>query len=115
MADEAEKQRLAGTYRASLVDMEAAAVARLAAMRSIPFRCIKGVSDGFHDRLPDFNRFLGADGQMRMGRLILFAIFHPSCWPALIRMGENSNKAAMAMAAYAQQILPETAACRKRD
>ena len=46
VADEAEKRRLAATYGAALVDMEAAAIARLAAMRGIPFYCIKGVSDG---------------------------------------------------------------------
>ena len=42
VADEQEKRRLAATYKAALVDMEAAAVARLASMRGIPFYCIKG-------------------------------------------------------------------------
>ncbi len=37
VADEKEKLRLASTYNAALVDMEAAAIARLAAMRGIPF------------------------------------------------------------------------------
>ena len=41
VADEAEKRRLASTYKADLVDMEAAAVARLAAMRGIPFYASK--------------------------------------------------------------------------
>ena len=36
VADEAEKRRLASTYTAALVDMEAAAIARLAAMREHP-------------------------------------------------------------------------------
>ena len=57
VADEPEKRRLASTYNAALVDMEAAAIARLAAMRGIPFYCIKGVSDALADHLPDFNRF----------------------------------------------------------
>ena len=57
VADEAEKRRLASAYHAALVDMEAAAIARLAAMRGIPFYCIKGVSDALKRRLPDFNRF----------------------------------------------------------
>src|SRR5579863_540752 len=61
VADEWEKRRLANTYHAALVDMEAAALARLAAMHEIPFYCIKGVSDGVRARLPDFNRFLGVD------------------------------------------------------
>ena len=62
VADAAEKQRLAATYQAALVDMEAAAIARLARMRGIPFYCIKGISDGYSDQLPDFNRFISPDG-----------------------------------------------------
>ena len=58
VADAHEKQRLAATYSAALVDMEAAAIARLAQMRGIPFYCIKGISDGYTDKLPDFNRFI---------------------------------------------------------
>jgi adenosylhomocysteine nucleosidase len=97
VAGEAEKQRLAAAYTADLVDMEAAAIARLALMRSIPFYCFKGVSDGFHDKLPDFNRFIGSDGQFNLPGLILFAILRPWHWPSLIRMGENSRKASQGM------------------
>ena len=88
-----EKQRLASAYNADLVDMEAAAIARLAAMRGIPFYSIKGVSDGLGDRLPDFNRFIRPDGQFDLTALVLFAIVRPWHWPSLIWMGENSRKA----------------------
>ncbi len=88
-----DKRRLAVEYQAGLVDMEAAAIARLATMRGIPFDCIKGVSDGFSDNLPDFNRFISAEGQLLLSRLLLFILPRPWYWPALIRMGENSNKA----------------------
>jgi nucleoside phosphorylase len=37
VADASEKQRLASAYSASMVEMEAAAIARLAQMREIPF------------------------------------------------------------------------------
>jgi adenosylhomocysteine nucleosidase len=98
VAAEAEKRRLASSYKAALVDMEAAAIGRLAAMREIPFYCIKGVSDELAARLPDLNRFIGPDGRFRMANFILFAILRPWYWPALIRMGENSKKAAEAIA-----------------
>jgi adenosylhomocysteine nucleosidase len=97
VADAPEKQRLASAYNAGLVDMEAAAVARLAAMRGIPFRCIKGVSDGFTENLPDFNRFISPQGQFQMVRLLLFVLPRPWHWPALVRMGENSRKASQAI------------------
>ncbi|HZL51330.1 MAG TPA: hypothetical protein VFC37_10320 [Terracidiphilus sp.] len=97
VADAAEKKRLASTYGAALVDMEAAAVARLAGMRGIPFSCYKGVSDGFSEDLLDFNRFISPDGQFQMGRLLLYVLPRPWHWPALIRMGENSRRASQSI------------------
>jgi adenosylhomocysteine nucleosidase len=107
VANHAEKLRLAATYPAALVDMEAAAIGRLANMRSIPFYCIKGVSDGLTDNLPDFNRFLSPSGQLQMPHLILFALFRPVYWPALLRMGENSKKASRSIANALHDFLDE--------
>jgi adenosylhomocysteine nucleosidase len=107
IADAAEKQHLAVSYGAGFVDMEAAAVARLAVMRGIPFYAIKGVSDGFRDKLPDFNSFLGPEGEFRLARLILFVVPRPWLWPALVRMGENSNRASKAIAKDLLNLLRE--------
>lgn len=102
-----EKLRLGATYSAALVDMEAAAIARLAHMRGIPFYAIKGVSDGLAEDLPDFNRFLSQSGQMQTARLILYALVHPTYWPALARMGDNSKKASQSIAQSLQDFLAE--------
>ena len=107
VADEAEKRRLASAYNADLVDMEAAAVARLAAMRRIPFYCIKGVSDALDAKLPDFNRFLGATGQFQTPKFVLFALLRPWFWPALVRMGENSRKASQSIEKHLHELLDE--------
>jgi len=113
VADAAEKQRLAATYKAGLVDMEAAAIARLAGMRGISFQCIKGVSDGVDDRLPDFNPFLNRDGQFQTLRFTLFALFHPGYWPALKQMGENSKKASQGIADLVLELLDPEGSVRK--
>ena len=94
VADALEKKRLASTYEAAIVDMEAAGVARLAHMRGIPFYCIKGISDGYSDQLPDFNRFILPGGQFKLARFVVFVLLRPWYWHALMRMGENSRKAA---------------------
>ena len=107
VADEVEKRRLASTYKAALVDMEAAAVARLAAMRGIPFYCIKGVSDAADAKLPDFNRFIDGQGQFQLPQFVLFALFQPWRWPALVRMGENSKKASQSIAERLHELLDE--------
>ena len=105
VADEGEKRRLAAAYGAGLVDMEAAAVARLALMRGIPFYAIKGVSDGLGAKLPDFNQFIGADGGFQLGRFVLFTSLRPKYWSELIRMGENSSKASEQMARAFREFL----------
>ncbi len=110
-----EKLRLAETYEAALVDMEAAGVARLAQMRGIPFYCIKGISDGPSEQLPDFNSFISSEGQFKLARFIVFAILRPWHWPALIRMGENSRKAARNIAQSLLDLLDERGPASKRN
>ncbi len=58
----------------------------------LPFDCIKGISDGFDEKLPDLNGFIAQDGRFQLTRFVLFAILRPWHWPALVRMGENSKK-----------------------
>jgi adenosylhomocysteine nucleosidase len=94
VADQADKRQLAATYGAGLADMEAAGVARQAAMRGIPFYCVKGVSDGFSDPLPNFNGFISANGQFQSAQFVFFAMLRPWHWPALMRLGQNSKNAA---------------------
>ncbi len=102
-----EKQRLGAAYGAGLVDMEAAGVARLARMRGIPFYCVKGISDGYRDQLPDFNRFISPDGRFQLARFVVFCILRPWYWPRLMRMGENSRKAARNIAGSLLDVLDE--------
>ncbi len=107
VADRAEKRRLATTYNTALVDMEAAAIARLASMRGIPFYAIKGVSDGANDRLPDFNPFLTPEGRFRLVPFALSSLVRPWYWPALLRMGDNSRKASQSIAELFREFLLE--------
>lgn len=115
VVQEAEKRRLAATYKAQLVDMEAAAMARLAEMRGIPFACFKGVSDELTARLPDLNPFIAADGHFRLASFVLFTALRPWHWPALLRMGENSRKAAQGIAQSLFDFLDDRGHIRKRN
>ncbi len=98
VADEAEKRRLASAYQAALVDMEAAAIGRLAQMRAIPFYAIKGVSDSLDANLPDFNRFIDSQGKFQTAKFALYSLARPKYWPSLVKMGENSKKASQSIA-----------------
>jgi len=94
VAGPAEKRRLAEQYQAVLVDMEAAAVARIARTHNLGFSCFKAVTDGPNDQLPDFNRFTGPGGQLRLPALVLHALTHPRTWSPLVRLARNSSAAA---------------------
>jgi adenosylhomocysteine nucleosidase len=92
-----EKRRLSEAFGAGLVDMEGSGLARLAAARGVPFYCVKGVSDGPSDRMPDLNGFIGADGRFHVIRFMLFAILRPWHWPALVRLRGNGRRSAEAI------------------
>jgi adenosylhomocysteine nucleosidase len=100
-----EKRQLAGDHRAVLVDMEAATVARLAQGRGVAFLCCKGISDGSTDVLPDFSRFIGANGQMRMPAFLAHVAVRPRYWRNLARMGSNSQKAAVALRGLIEEVV----------
>lgn len=98
VADASEKARLQSAYPgAVVVDMEAAAVARMAQIRGIPVACIKGVSDGVGADLPDINRFIGASGQLRLTRFLGYLALRPRYWGEVMRLGKYSKKAARAI------------------
>jgi adenosylhomocysteine nucleosidase len=103
-----EKRALAQKYQTPLVDMEAAAVARFAAARNLAFYCLKGISDGYNDKLPDFNPFLGKDGQLRMPAFIAYALLHPQYWSALRQLDKQSKGAATSLADLATESLGKT-------
>ncbi len=105
VANEAEKLRLHQSYGAVLVDMEAAAIARLAQIRNIPISCFKAVSDGRGAKLPDLNPFIDERGQMRMLPFLAHVALHPQYWAPLAQLGRNSSLAAKNLAVTVQEFL----------
>jgi adenosylhomocysteine nucleosidase len=105
VADVEEKRRLAGTYEAVLVDMEAATVGRLARAQNVRFLCCKGISDGATDVLPDFSRFIDAKGQLRMPAFLAHVAVRPRYWGNLAQLGSNSGKAAEELQRLIRSVL----------
>jgi len=90
----AEKSRLAESYSAALVDMEAAAVARLALARNIPFCALKAISDDADFELLDMVRFVSATGQFREAAFGLYVALRPWRWSSVLKMTQSSKLAA---------------------
>lgn len=96
------KRDLASRFTADLVDMEAAAVARHAARRGLPFYVVKAISDPHEARLPDLNRFAHR-GRFSAGRFLAHVAPRPWLWPAVARMGRDSRRAIRALAQELEQ------------
>jgi adenosylhomocysteine nucleosidase len=92
-----EKARLHTLFGAAAVDMEAAAVARLARAHSLGFKAIKAISDEADFEVEGLSRFSTADGQFREGAFALHAALRPALWGKVIALGRNSGKALAAL------------------
>ncbi len=105
VADTAEKRRLQATYGAVVVDMEAAAVARLAQMRGIPVGCLKVVSDGVDARLPNLNFFITNSGHLKMLKFLAHVAVRPWYWRSLVEVGLRSSRGSRALAEAVEEYL----------
>jgi len=94
-----EKARLHASYAAEAVDMEAAALARLAQAHGLEFEAIKAISDEADFEIEGLSRFATKDGQFREAAFALHTALHPAMWGKAIALGRNSNKALVSLTA----------------
>jgi adenosylhomocysteine nucleosidase len=100
-----EKRKIAETFRAVLVDMEAATVARYARDHGLDFYCLKAVSDLAGEILPDFSQYTDQQGQLQLPALLAHVAIRPRYWPALARLGQNGKRGAVAIAAAMDSLV----------
>ncbi len=102
-----EKARLAATYGAAMVDMEAATVARLAAAHGLAFRAVKGISDAHDFELASLARFAGTHGQFRTAAFALHTAIRPHAWRHAARLGRHSAQALEALHTRLRELLTQ--------
>jgi adenosylhomocysteine nucleosidase len=107
IASVAEKARLAKSFGAAMVDMEAATVARLAVARGIGFRAIKGVSDGCDFELSALAKFEGERGSFRTGAFAAYTAVRPWTWGKAIELGRGSAKALAGLEVVLRGVVAE--------
>ena len=88
-----EKARLHSSYHADAVDMEAAAVARLARAHGLGFHALKAISDEAGFEMEGLGRFSTEEGWFREGAFALHTALRPVLWSKAIALGRNSSKA----------------------
>ncbi len=92
VSDAAEKLDLHGKYGADVVDMEGAAIARVARARRVEFAAIKAISDDADFAMPPMNRFI-EDGKFATRRFMAYIALHPKWWSTLRKIKKNSELA----------------------
>ncbi len=107
-ASPAEKERLSRSYDASLVDMEAATVARIARAQGIPFRAVKAVSDGASFALPDVSRFTTREGHLREASFGLHVALRPRMWRPVAAMARGSRLASGRLQSAIREVIFES-------
>ena len=97
IASVGDKLRLRAEFGAAAVDMEAAAVARIAHARGVEFKAIKAVSDEADFEVGALGKFATADGQFREGAFVVHAALRPALWGKVLALGRNSDRALKAL------------------
>jgi adenosylhomocysteine nucleosidase len=100
-----QKVKLAKSYGAQAVDMEAAAVALGAQARGVRFMATKAISDESDFAMPPMEHFVNSTGQFHAGRFVTFAVVRPWLWPRLIQLARNSAKASRALCAQLDRYI----------
>jgi adenosylhomocysteine nucleosidase len=94
-----QKAKLAESYGAQAVDMEAAAVARGAQARGIRFMAVKAISDESAFVMPSMDRFVDRDGQFRGTDFAASVAVRPWLWSKVFQLARNSARASRALCA----------------
>ena len=98
-----DKAKLRMHYNdASVVEMEAAAVAPWAAARDIPFYCVRVVSDCAGYAFPfDMNQMRDAEGRFELSKIAMTALRRPfSRIPGLLKINRNCRVAEQKLGAF---------------
>ncbi len=83
------------------VEMEAAGVAHLARERSLPFYCVRVVSDSASESLPlDLNEFRDQDGRFRKAGIAAAALRSPTVAKNLMRLDRQCRTASEALGEF---------------
>jgi adenosylhomocysteine nucleosidase len=93
MAAVARKGILGAKYDALAVDMEAAAVAKAAGLRSVRFGAVKAISDELDFEIPQVEGSVDSEGGFHAGRFLAGVAVRPWVWGRVVRMARNSSLA----------------------
>ncbi len=103
------KRRLASRFAASVVDMEGAAVARVAKQQGIRFAAVKAISDELDFPMPPLGQFVDAGGQFHVLAFAGFVAVRPKWWGPAVRLASNTQLAVRNLAEALNHLIQQPA------
>lgn len=100
-----DKKHLHVQTGAVALDMESIAIAKVARQNKLPFLAIRAIADPVNMDLPKaINHSLNNEGDIVLGKLLLFIALHPAELPGLIKLGLYFNAAKNTLKLVAKQL-----------
>lgn len=100
-----DKKHLHTQTGAVALDMESIAIAKVAKQHKLPFLAIRAIADPANMDLPKtINHSLNNEGDIVLGKLLLFIALHPAELPGLIKLGLHFNAAKNTLKLVAKQL-----------
>ncbi len=101
-----EKTALRRATEADAVEMESVVISSVCSEAGVPCAIVRAISDVASEDLPlDFNRLMDAEQKLSSVKLALAILTAPHRIPALIRLGQNSARAANELARVLAQVI----------
>lgn len=105
VASSGNKTQLANATGAVALDMESAAIARVAKLHKLPFLAVRAIADPVNMNLPKaVSHALNDQGEVILSKLFMFLLLHPSDTPGLIKLGLHFKAARNALKLVAKQL-----------
>lgn len=100
-----DKKKLHTQTGAVALDMESIAIAKVARQHNLPFLAIRAIADPVDMDLPKaIKHSLNNEGDVALGKLLLFVALHPTELPGLIKLGLHFNAAKNTLKSVAKQL-----------
>jgi adenosylhomocysteine nucleosidase len=100
-----DKKQLQSITGAIALDMESIAIAKVARQYALPFLAIRAIADPVNMDLPlAINYSLNNQGDIVLGKLLMFLVFHPAEFPGLIKLGLHFNAARNTLKSIARHL-----------
>jgi adenosylhomocysteine nucleosidase len=100
-----DKAEIAKATGAVALDMESAAVAKVAKLHGLPFLVVRAIADPLNMDLPKaVSHALSDEGEVVLSKLLLFLLRHPNDAPGLLKLGLHFNAARSTLKRVAKQL-----------